>query len=174
MAVARLAAVVLAILTTTLVAQRPQLIPLTIKVTAGPVFSGILIEPVQISISPDKATATAEPNRQGEAFLELEPGKYVITVSSPNYKLWTKQIDLQNLSGRVVTVEMEIDCHARGVICDDVSVTTESGIPVERIPLTTQLPLQVLEVAVAIDTAHSFRSKHITKAHFRTLLHHCR
>jgi hypothetical protein len=90
-AIVRIAALVFAVLSTTLAAQQTYL---AVKVTdcTGEVISGARI---QIDPSPIEAKTSTTANRQGEAGLDPPPGSYVLSITYRGFKRWTRQIEVR-------------------------------------------------------------------------------
>ena len=167
MAAARLAALVLAVLFTTLEAQQARQVTVSLKVAdqAGAVISGARIE---IDPSTGKAEAEVTTDSNGEAVLNLSPGIHVITVTSRGFYKWAQQIEMQDDPGQAFSIKMDVDCGH--MICDPLVISADPEIPLDHPSLNVYLPLDPLEAPVFIRTANGSRAARDTKAQLERLL----
>jgi len=154
MAVARIAAIVLALCCSTLTAQQAQLVRLSIKVTdvTGTVIPGARI---QIDRMSDGAELVATSDRDGKAALNLSPGTHDLTITARLFERWQKHIEVKNAPDQEILAVMEVDC--THMICD-ILVTTGPEMPTtENQLIATDIPL--LPTRQFLPPAKPFRPK---------------
>ena len=137
MANARIAALVVAFFSSTLVCQEPQKIHLTLRVTdqTGAVVSGarIKVDPISAA-SPDAAIA----DKNGEAGLDIPAGTHLFLIMQPGFSNWTRTIDVQS---NLQSIEVVLD--VAGTM-DPVVISWQPNVQVEQSLLSEFIPLQPL------------------------------
>src|ERR1039458_3839076 len=107
MAHVRIAALAVALLSVELSAQPAAQGHLTIQVTdtTGAVIQGARIEIDQSLPMPGPVLTT---DGKGRAVLDLPVGVHTLSIAVPNFKQWTRHIDLQSGISQLVNAKLEI------------------------------------------------------------------
>ena len=152
MLIARNAAITLALLSATLVAQQAPTAHLTIKVTdrTGAVIPGARIQIDRTSWQ-SKIAATTDPN--GQASIDLPQGNHAIAISAQGFETSTRQFDVQQGSGQSIVAVLEI-----GQVSGPPIVAPWPDFPLERPPFTTFIPLRPLQNLAPLPAVKASRS----------------
>lgn len=139
MAAARIAAVSLVILATSLAAQQPPPVRLAIQVTdqTGAVIPGAKI---QIDAPIDRFHPTATTSAAGAAVIELSPGRHVVYVGEQGFKTSTQNVDSRDYVNRPLTVTLVVEAYSGPVVM----VGEYMGPAVENAVIDSNIPLHEL------------------------------
>lgn len=143
MAAARIAAtLLLAALPVSLAAQRPVQVHLTIRVTD---VSGAVVPDGQVNIGSSNLQAefSAITDSTGKVDFEVAPGSYVISVSVPGFKPWSKNIVLGGDSSQSVAVTAALNISGQSSPCLIVA-GPEIPLRVESVQLPMFIPSETL------------------------------
>jgi hypothetical protein len=146
MAVARIAAIALALYCSTLRSQQAEPVHFLIKVTdsTGAVIPGARIE---IDHSPGGAEVAATADREGKAVLNLLPGPHDLMITSRLFERWAKHIVVGDAPGQDILAVMEVDCVH---IIRDIWVTADN----QAVPLVKQHARTILTVVVTDESCN--------------------
>jgi hypothetical protein len=139
MAVARIAAIALSVLSLTLVAQTERKIPINVTVTDQ---AGARIPNAMVQVRPDAAKPTIEirANAQGIAVLSLAAGTYTISVLAPGFQSWRTTVQLASNSNQSINAELRVGGVGSGPVINDDSI-----IQTERQTLDVSIPFEPVE-----------------------------
>ena len=135
--VARMAAIALATLATTVAAQPSKRVWLVQVIdSSGAVVQGAR---VQVGGSTSQSDGTATTDRDGLATLEVIPGTYILTVTANGFERWSEQIEERSTSNAPIVARLKV---ASG---GGVGILAGPEIPLDHIPIDASIPFQSLE-----------------------------
>lgn len=161
-----IAALTVAILSTSLTAQQPKQVPITIKVTdqTGAVLGGAA---VRIDDSFAKSAPRVDTDYSGLAVVDLTPGSHLISISARGFANWAIQFDVQE--GANQPIEATLRFGPQIVECGP-CVVADPVIPLDRSTIDYSIPVHVLESPVSVYTAHNSRDERATKSQLERLI----
>jgi hypothetical protein len=167
MAAARVAAVVLSFLVSTiLAAQQPAQGHLAIQVNDA---SGAYVPMAGIEAESlaGRTKILIKAGSQGRAWLALPVGSYRLSVAYFGFETSTSRVEIAEGRNSVIEVTLQ----AARTTCDPCGTieATELNIAVEHLPLNAFIPLHSLESPVTIRTAHNSGPERATKVQLERL-----